>query len=100
VLRDCGRVLLSDKKNVKALYRSAKACLAIDKVDEADDAITRAMNIDSSNSTFQNLKLDIIKRKEIINAKNEEVNRAEARKREANRNLNIALKVFPLWRVD
>ena len=66
-------MLVEDEKNIKALYRSAKACLAIDKLDEAEDAITRAMNLDPSNSTFQNLKLDIAKRRGIINARNEQV---------------------------
>lgn len=95
MLRDCAGVLVSDEGNVKALYRSAKACLAIEKLDEAEDAITRAMNLNSSNSTFQNLKLEIAKRRGIINARNEQVMTTESRKREAERILKSALKVMP-----
>jgi len=86
-----------DEGNVKALYRSAKACLAVDKLDEADDAITRAMKLDASNSTFQNLKLEIAKRKGIIDARNQQTMETAARKREAEHNLQSALKVFYLW---
>lgn len=85
---------MGDEGNLKALYRSAKACLAIDKLDEAEDAITRAMNLDSSNSSFQNLKLEIAKRKGIITARNEEITTNEAKKREGDRALKLALKVF------
>jgi predicted Zn-dependent protease len=94
VLRDCGKVLVVDEKNIKALYRSAKACLAIDKLDEAEDAITRAMNLDPSNSTFQNLKLEIAKRKGIVSTRNEQAMATATRKREAERTLQAALKVF------
>jgi hypothetical protein len=85
---------MREEGNVKALYRSAKACLAIDKVDEADDAITRAMNLDPSNWTFNNLKLEIVKRKEVIDARNQQIKAAEAKKREADRTLQTSLKVL------
>jgi len=84
---------MRDGKNVKALYRSARACLATDKLDEANDAITRAMNIDSSNSTFQNLRLEIAKRKGVIEARTQKTMESAAKKREAERNLQSALKV-------
>jgi len=89
-------VLARDEGNVKALYRSAKACLAVDKLDEADDAITRAMKLDASNSTFQNLKLEIAKRKGIIDARNQQTMETATKKREAERNLQSALRVFSL----
>lgn len=94
VLRDCGKVLMRDEKNVKALYRSARACLATDKLDEADDAITRAMNLDASNSTFQNLKLEIAKQKGIIDTRNQKTMETAAKKRQVERNLQSALKVL------
>jgi hypothetical protein len=97
VLRDCGRVLVRDEENVKALYRSARACLAIDKLEEADDAIMRAMKLDASNLTFQNLKLEIAKRKGIIDGRNQQTMETVTKKREAERNLQSALKVFYLW---
>ena len=93
-------MLVVDEKNIKALYRSARACLAIDKFDEAQDAITRAMNLDPSNSTFQNLKLEIAKRKGIVTARNEQVTATAARKREAERTLQRALEVSWLLEFD
>jgi hypothetical protein len=68
--------------------------LAIDKLEEADDAIMRAMKLDASNSTFQNLKLEIATRKGIIATRNQQTMQSAAEKREAERNLQSALKVF------
>lgn len=93
-------MLAKDGKNIKALYRSAKACLAIDKLDEAEDAITRAMNLDPSNSTFQSLKLDIAKRRGVINARNEQASASAAKKRETERTLQAALRVSPILGLD
>ena len=89
-------MLARDEGNVKALYRSARACLAIDQLEEADDAIMRAMKLDASNSTFQNLKLEIAKRKGIIDGRNQQTMETATKKREAERNLQSALKVFYL----
>lgn len=93
-------MLVEDEKNIKALYRSAKACLAIDKLDEAEDAITRAMNLDPSNSTFQNLKLEIAQRRGIVDARTEQALISTAKKREAERTLQTAIKVPPLLGLD
>lgn len=95
VLRDCGKVLMREEKNVKALYRSARACLALDKVEEADDAISRAMEIDPANASFQYLKADISKRKGVVDARTKEEETKLARKRDVERALKMALKVFP-----
>jgi hypothetical protein len=86
-------VLVVDVDNTKALYRSARACLAIDKVDEALDAITRAINV-SSTPAFDNLKAQILKRKDIVDAGKREAILSETRKREIARTLHIALKVL------
>lgn len=97
-MRDCGRVLASDKGSVKALYRSARACFAIDKLDEAEDAIARALVLDPSNPTFQKLKRDISKRKEVNDIRNREIMAKAARKREEERTLKSALKVYLLMK--
>ncbi|KAI8870739.1 hypothetical protein GQ42DRAFT_162497 [Ramicandelaber brevisporus] len=45
VLNDCAVVIKKfDDKNVKALYRSAKACRMLEKYEEAMDCIDRAIN--------------------------------------------------------
>ena len=74
------------------MYRSAKACLAIEKLEEAEDAIARAIALDSKNSTFKNLRVEIEKRKEILDARNKEAAAAVKRKREAEHTLKIALQ--------
>ena len=94
VLRDCGKVLMTDEKNVKALYRSAKACFALDKVEEADDAISRAMEIETKNATFQKLKAEISKKKGVVNARTKEEETKLARKRDEERALKLALRVL------
>lgn len=87
-------MLLLDTKNVKALYRSARACLAIDKLEEADDALSRALKLDSSNSNFITLKLEISRRKSIIDSQNRQVQVTQAKKRDSERALKVALKVL------
>jgi hypothetical protein len=92
VLRDCGRVLSIDGRNVKALYRSAKACLAIERIEEAEDAIDRALTIEIS-SLLQTLKSDIMKRKDVIHSRELEHQGKAARKRDEEQALKDALKV-------
>jgi predicted Zn-dependent protease len=81
---------------VKALYRSAKACFALDKVDEADDAISRAIKEDPENNAFQKLRCDIIKRKEIVTTRKTEEEKKIQKKRDEERALKSALKVLRL----
>jgi tetratricopeptide (TPR) repeat protein len=88
-------VLLRDGDNVKALYRSARACFAIDKLDEADDALSRAVKLDPSNPSFLNLKREIAKRKAIFEKRKRGVIATTQRKRDAERALKAALKVRP-----
>jgi len=97
VLRDCGKVLLTEEKNVKALYRSARACLALDKAEEADDAISRALQIEPKNATFQKLKSEILKKKGIVDARTKEEEAKLARKRDSERALKMALKVVSVY---
>lgn len=94
VLKDCARVLRQDSKNVKALYRSARACFALDKIEEAEDAISLALEVDPSNKTFQKLKVDITKRKDIVEARKIQEERKLQRKRDEERALKAALKVL------
>ncbi|BFZ55021.1 HSP70/90 co-chaperone [Savitreella phatthalungensis] len=48
-LADCGRALKLQPTNVKALYRSVRACLAVDRLDEAQDGLERGLKLDPSN---------------------------------------------------
>jgi Cns1/TTC4 Wheel domain len=49
--------------NLKAWYRSASACLALDKVAEAEDACSRGLEVDSKNAALTGLKKKIETRK-------------------------------------
>lgn len=49
--------------NVKAWYRSASACLALDKIAEAEDACSRGLEVDSKNVALAGLKKKIETRK-------------------------------------
>lgn len=58
---DCASALRLNPRNIKALYRSARALLAVNKIPEADDACARGLEIDSSNKPLLALAQDIIK---------------------------------------
>ncbi|KAH6855787.1 hypothetical protein B0I37DRAFT_62981 [Chaetomium sp. MPI-CAGE-AT-0009] len=58
---DCAAALRLNPSNIKALYRSARALLAVNKLTEADDACARGLEIDSSNKPLLALAQDIIK---------------------------------------
>lgn len=73
---DCAAALRLNPANVKACYRSAKALLAVDRIEEADDVCARGLALDESNKALQAVANDIIKRAKEVDAK---------RKREAER---------------
>ncbi|KAJ1679902.1 HSP70/90 co-chaperone [Spiromyces aspiralis] len=75
VINDCAAALRLNKSNVKALFRSAKACYALEKLDEAIECCDWAQRIDSNNSAVQALRA----RSE---AKREELAELERRRRE------------------
>lgn len=58
---DCASALRLNPRNIKALYRSARALLAVNRIAEADDACARGLEIDASNKPLQTLAQDIIK---------------------------------------
>ena len=82
--------------NVKAWYRSARACLALDKIPEALDACHRGLEIDSKNSALHSLLTKITERKELVEEKEQKTKQREERQKAEERALRIALKVgFP-----
>ncbi|KAJ3382606.1 hypothetical protein HDU92_004670 [Lobulomyces angularis] len=65
VLKDCAIALKIDPNNIKGWFRCAKACLILEKLDEAEDCIVRGLNIDKKNTSILNLKNSLdIKKKE------------------------------------
>jgi hypothetical protein len=51
--RDCAAALKLNPRNVKAWYRAASACLALDKLPEAADACTSGLGFDAENAALK-----------------------------------------------
>ncbi|KAF3942346.1 hypothetical protein ABW19_dt0208632 [Dactylella cylindrospora] len=63
---DCAEALKLNPKNVKAWYRSGRACLALDKLPEAADCVEHGLAIEPANSALKTLKTQIAKRQETL----------------------------------
>ena len=90
--RDCAAVLRLNPKNIKAWFRSASACLALDKIAEAEDACTRGLEVDDSNAPLKTLGAKIEKRKHHLEELERKRREREERKRKEEATLKIALK--------
>jgi tetratricopeptide (TPR) repeat protein len=66
---DCTAALGINPRNIKAHYRSAKALLALDRINDADEACAKGLELDPSNAPLQALAKDIIKRNEQVEAR-------------------------------
>lgn len=72
-------------QNVKAWYRSACACLALDKLPEANDACARGLEVDPSNKPLAALSEKIVKRAaHVAEAERQKREREERKRREQN----------------
>ncbi|KAI8906522.1 hypothetical protein DFJ77DRAFT_484370 [Powellomyces hirtus] len=63
VLNDCGAAITLQPDFVKAYYRSIKALLALDKLEEALDCCERALKIDPHNAAISIEQAKVLKRK-------------------------------------
>jgi hypothetical protein len=61
-INDCASTLRLNSKNIKALYRSTTACLALDKLPEALDACTIGLAHDPTNASLTALHAKITAR--------------------------------------
>lgn len=66
---DCAAALRLNPRNVKACYRSARALLAVDRIEEADDVCARGLALDESNAALRAVATDIVKRATEMDAK-------------------------------
>ncbi|KAK9466721.1 hypothetical protein V1512DRAFT_263263 [Lipomyces arxii] len=66
VLNDCAQVLKVQPNNAKAYYRSARACLAIDKIDDAHECIERGLEIEPNSSSFKDLSIKVFQRDDYL----------------------------------
>jgi tetratricopeptide (TPR) repeat protein len=84
---DCGSALKINGRNVKAYYRSAKALLALGKIEDADNACAKGLEVDVENAALKGVAREIIK-------KNEEISRR--RKIETEREQKSRLELVTL----
>ncbi|KAK9247549.1 hypothetical protein V1506DRAFT_531491 [Lipomyces tetrasporus] len=66
VINDCAEVLKVQPLNAKAYYRSARACLAIDKIKEAEECIERGLEIEPQSSYFNDLSIKVMQREDYL----------------------------------
>lgn len=91
-IQDCASTLRINPSNVKAFYRSATACLALDRLPEAIDACERGLALDAQNAPLKALQTKITSRKDHI-ASVEKTRREREEKAASERaTLKLALK--------
>lgn len=56
---DCAAALRLNARNVKAWYRSARALLAVGRIDEADDACAGGLSVDADNAALKAVARDV-----------------------------------------
>jgi len=71
-MRDCASTLTLNPHNIKAFYRAALACLALDRLSEARDAVRGGLDIEPSNSSLLALRTRIAERDALIVKKDAE----------------------------
>ncbi|KAF2807793.1 TPR repeat protein-like protein [Mytilinidion resinicola] len=91
-IQDCASTLRLNPSNLKAFYRSASACLALDKLPEASDACNRGLAINASNGPLKTLATKITARKESLESIARVRREREERKKAEERSLKLALK--------
>ncbi|KAI8381258.1 uncharacterized protein BYT42DRAFT_299116 [Radiomyces spectabilis] len=92
VLRDCAKCLEMNPRHVKALYRSARALLALDRAQEAHDCCEHGLAVDPDNTALKAMKEKCIQRQEALEARQRRKEEKEKADREAKENLEKALK--------
>ncbi|CDS12173.1 hypothetical protein LRAMOSA04368 [Lichtheimia ramosa] len=92
VLRDCAKCLELNPQHTKALYRSARALLALDRVDEAHDCCVHALAVDPENEPVKAIQKKCIARKEQIEAKQRQKEEKERKEQEEKMRLEQAFK--------
>ncbi|KAK9422432.1 hypothetical protein SUNI508_04788 [Seiridium unicorne] len=89
---DGAAALKINPANVKALYRSAKALLAVERIEEADDACARGLALDETNKALQAVAKEIISKSAEVTARNKRENERLAKEKRREMLLKAALK--------
>ncbi|KAF2402593.1 TPR repeat protein-like protein [Trichodelitschia bisporula] len=87
----CAATLRLNPTNVKAWFRSASACLALDKIPEAADACARGLEIDKANAALLALEKKINARAHYLGAQMSAQRAREEKKRRKGATLAAAL---------
>lgn len=77
---DCAAALRLNPRNVKAYYRSGKALLAVDRIEEADDVCARGLAIEPENKALRTIADGIIKRAKTLDELKRKAAEREAKK--------------------
>ncbi|KAI1779717.1 TPR-like protein [Hypoxylon cercidicola] len=89
---DCSAALRLNAKNLKAYYRSARAFLAVGRIEEADDACARGLALDENNGPLKAVARDVVKKSEEAAAKQKKENERLAREKRRAMLVRAALK--------
>jgi tetratricopeptide (TPR) repeat protein len=90
--RDCAAALRLNPRNVKAWYRAASSCLALDKIEEALDACDSGLRYDAHNIALQKLQTKIEHRRDHLAELERARREREERSRAEQATLRLALK--------
>jgi tetratricopeptide (TPR) repeat protein len=93
VLNDCSKCLEINPQNVKALYRSARALFALDKLVETIDCCDHALITDPENKAVKDIREKALTRKNMIDEKIRQKQEKEERERNKKQILEKAFKV-------
>ncbi|RFU77272.1 hypothetical protein TARUN_4948 [Trichoderma arundinaceum] len=77
---DCAAAIRLNPRNVKAYYRSGKALLAVDRIEEADDVCARGLALEPENKALRSVADGIIKRAKTLDELKRKAAEREAKK--------------------
>ena len=89
---DCAAALRLNPRNLKAYYRSAKALLAVDRIDEADDMCARGLSFDENNKSLRDVAEEIMKKAQASDARRKKDAERLAKEKRRAQLLQAALK--------
>ncbi|KAI9209518.1 uncharacterized protein BJ171DRAFT_418357 [Polychytrium aggregatum] len=92
-LNDCASALKFNPANVKAYYRSAKACLALDKYEEALDCCERGLLHDPQNKALVAEKGKVVKKMAERDEKQRRQREREALKKQQEERIKAAIEL-------
>ncbi|KAG8218358.1 40S ribosomal protein S7 [Butyriboletus roseoflavus] len=97
VLKDCSKALSLNTKSSKALYRSATALLALDRLEETLDCCDRCLIFDPRNQSVQSLRSRAESTKQAKDRQRQEKEERLRREKEENQLLQRAVKERHLY---